>query len=237
MPDFFSYPITTSPLALVIVFLVALVLSHLILLPLLGDREVRWQYIDYVWLPLAFIGLVGTTQMNRSEMASTYLSVWQSRAENLLALSRSTVANYGRDDSYVCSKGKRSLYSPPAEIFDAIERDHASTCEWFRSVKPLLPHTIAEVPQGYSFSYLPPPPKLTSPAAKGPAEAIEHLKALIKQYLEASSHIAMHSAEKETPIFLIVARYLGPFVLAIALAIRITKVTGEIRIKRKKVIQ
>jgi hypothetical protein len=158
MPDFFSYPVTANPLALTAVFAAALALSHLVLLPLLGNSEVRWQYIDYVWLPLAFIGLVGAVQINRSEVASNYVSVWRARAQDLLARSHSTVARYGRDESYLCRKGERSPFSPPPDIFDAIERDHASTCEWFRALGPQFPRDLAEVPQGFSFGSLPPPP-------------------------------------------------------------------------------
>ncbi len=234
MPDFFTYPATASAIALLIVFGLALAISHAVLLPLLGYNEIRWQYIDYVWLPLALLGLIGAVQQNRSEVASYYASVWSDRATRSLMSLHSKAESYSRSESYLCKKGERSNFSPPPDIFDAIERDHASTCEWFKSLRSKLPKALSDVPSGFGFASLPAPPNLTSPAASGPAEAIGYLRAEIDRYTEAERQIKAHQAEAKQPLYLSVIRYLGPFVIAFALALRITKVTGEIRIKKRK---
>jgi hypothetical protein len=235
MIDFFTYPATASAYALLIVFVVALLISHAALLPLLGYNEIRWQYIDYVWLPLALLGLIGAVQLNRSEVASYYVSVWNVRATDSLARMQHMAESYSRTESHLCQKGLRSDFSPPPDIFDAIERDHTSTCDWFKLLRSKLPKSLKDVPPGFEFGSLPVPPNLRSPAASGPAEAIDNLRNELTRYTEAETQTKVHQTEMEPPFLLRLAKYFGPFIIAIALALRITKVTGEIRIKNRKV--
>ena len=44
----YQFPITANPVALMLVFALALGVAHVVLLPALGLDEVRWQYIDYL---------------------------------------------------------------------------------------------------------------------------------------------------------------------------------------------
>jgi len=234
MIDFSTYPAAASASALLIVFFVALLTSHAALLPLLGYNEIRWQYIDYVWLPLALLGLIGAVQLNRSEVASYYVSVWNMRATDSLANMHNMAERYSRTGSYLCQKGVRTEFSPPSDVFDTIERDHASTCDWFKLLGSKLPLVVKDVPPDFGLGSLPAPPILSSSAASGPAEAINNFRNEITRYTEAEAQIKAHQVEMESPLLLRFVKYFGPFIVAVALALRITKVTGEIRIKKKK---
>lgn len=237
MTDFTTYPETTSILAFLLVFAPALLICHKLLLPRLGHNEIAWQRIDYVWIGLAIFGLIGTVQNNRSEMASNFVSVWNERATNSLLHAHSIAESYSKPDSHLCTKGERSKSSPPPDIFDAIERDYANACDWFRSLRSILPTSLNDIPSDFAFSSLPTPPQLYSPAASAPAEAINDLRNTISQLLEAETQIKAHQGEIAHPDLFRAAHFFGPFVLAIALAIRLTKVTAEIRIKRRKIAQ
>lgn len=230
----YHYPITANPSALLVVFVVALCVAHAVLLPTLGEDEVKWQYIDYVWLPLALIGLLAAVQHTRLEIASTYEALARTREASAWRQVHYWAENYSRESSYLCRKGVRSQYSPPPDVFEAIDRDHNSTCDWFRSVKALLPKLPTEVPSNYSDSTLPPPPSQSGHSGRGPLEAVETFRHALVQFSQERATVATQRLEASSAQFFKALRYVGPFVLAIALAIRITKVTGEIRIKRRK---
>lgn len=234
MIDFFSYPATASIYALFSVFAVTLIVSHLVLLPLLGFNEVRWQYIDYVWLPLTILGLAGAVQMNRAEVASNYVTVLNSQAMDALIRLHDMTDRHAETESYLCRKGIRTDYSPPPAIYDAIERDYARTCNWFKILKLNLPKTLKEVPPDFGLNSFPSPPNLSSVSGSGPKEDIEYFRKGVDQVVDAIERIKVHQIEMKPPFFLIMIKYIGPFVIAIALALRITKVSGEIRIKKKK---
>lgn len=228
------YPITANPSALLIVFTVALCVAHAILLPTLGQDEVKWQYIDYVWLPLALIGLLAAVHHTRLEIASANEALARNRETSAWSQVHYWAENYSREESYLCRKGVRSQYSPPPDVFDAIDRDHNSTCDWFRSIKASLPKLSTDVPPDFSGDSLTPPPPQSGHSGRGPLEAVENFRHALQQFSQERTAVATLRREASPPQLLKILQYVGPFVLAIALAIRITKVTGEVRIKLRK---
>ena len=171
---------------------------------------------------------------NKQEVAATYDALARDRTDYSWSQVRSWAETYSRDESYLCRKGVRSAYSPPPEVFDAIDRDYISTCKWFRSIKSQLPEHSHQVQPTFSVESLPALPVLSVHSGSGPSEAIGNFRRAVEDF--SRHHVVGSSLQQEAnpPEVLKVLQFVGPFVVAIALAIRITKVTGEVRIKRQK---
>lgn len=234
MVDFTSYPMAVDIGFLCLVFAIALAISHAVLLPWLGHDEVRWQYIDYLWLPLVLIGLTASVQQNRAEVSSNFEEIWRQRADSQLRMLRNDLIRYGRDSSYLCAPATRGPLSPPPEIFDAIEKDDSETCRWTAAVLGWVPKDLNSVTDDFSIASLPPVPQLSGHSGTGPSDAIANVKNGVARVIEARERIKNHQTERRASEVMGLLKFLGPFVLAVALALRITKVSGEIRIKKAK---
>ncbi len=230
----FSYPLIANPLALILVFLLALVLFHALLLPLLAFNELRWHALDYLWLPMVLFGVLGAAQQNRIEISNAFRGAWEQQLRSSLAEANRLLKYHSSDQTYLCQKATRSEYSPPPHIFEQIERDGIETCNWFKGIKQFVPQFPESVPKGFSLKEMPQPPKLSGHSGSGPEDAIENMQRSLKEVVDALAEIRSHTAEKESPLIIKLAKYYGPLFVCFALAIRITKVTGEARIKRRK---
>lgn len=235
-PMDFSYPLTANPLALVLVFAGALALSHAVLLPLLAFNELRWHALDYLWLPMVLLGVLGGAQQNRVEISNAFRGAWEYQLRGSLAEANRLLKYHTSDQTYLCQKATRSEYSPPPQIFEQIERDGIETCKWFKELQQFVPQSPESVPKGFSLKEMPRPPSLSGHSGSGPEDAIENMQSSLKEVVEALAEIQTHTAEKESPFMIRLAKYYGPLLVCFALAIRITKVTGEARIKRRKLV-
>jgi hypothetical protein len=230
----FSYPLTANPFALVLAFVGALILSHAVLLPLLGFNELRWHALDYLWLPMVLLGVLAAAQQNRVEISTAFRGAWEHQLRGSIAEANRLLNYHTSDRTYLCKKATRSEYSPPPHIFDQMEKDGVKTCKWFRDLQQFLPKAVESIPKDFSLERVPQPPKLSGYSGSGPEDAIENMQSSLRDVVQALAEIRTHTAEKESPFVVQLAKYYGPLLVCFALAIRITKVTGEARIKRRK---
>lgn len=230
----FSYPLIANPLALILVFLGALALSHAVLLPLLALNELRWHALDYLWLPMVLLGVLAAAQQNRVEISNAFRGAWEHQLRGSLNEANRLIRYHTSDQTYLCQKSTRSEYSPPPHIFEQIERDGVETCLWFKNLRKFVPQSPESVPRDFSLKEMPQPPKLSGHSGSGPEDAIENMQRSLKEVVDALAEIRVNAAEKESPLMIQFAKYYGPLLVCLALAIRITKVTGEARIKRRK---
>lgn len=232
--DLTTYPLAVSPVVLLVVFLASLAMAHVVLLRLFALDEVRWQLIDYVWLSLALLGLLGAVAQNRQQVAGNFEIVARMRAESYLSSARRLSDRHSRAESALCRHPTRTQTSPPAEVFDARVADDQRTCEWFRATLSVLPKTVDEVPAAFGPGSLPSRPARSVHSPDAEDYLITLTRDDVANLVENMQLLSMHHSVKSPSEWQQYLTYIGPFLLAFALAIRITKVTGEVRIKRAK---
>ena len=111
---------------------------------------------------------------------------------------------------------------PPAE-FDATQREYNNVCAWARRVVRSLPE---EPPASLEGSGLDQPPGHRSVALQEMFAALGHDLSEYRRYQQSARDL--QSSSERNDLELTVA-FVAPFLLATALALRITKVTGELR--------
>lgn len=208
-------------------FGVFLIIFHLILVPRLKVQA--WKVVEYIWLGFAALGLFGAVEQVREIAARDQISMFQQRATVALSTLRSLVTIYQSNPGPVCRTFTRSEYSPPQEEFEKIQREYNEACAWFKQVVSTIP---AEVPM---------PPRLIEWASvlQGANFSLGDLKDIIRGIHQQVDYyngrvgdlLTVYNATQRTTLEETLV-FLGPFLLAIALALRITKVTGEMRLGR-----
>lgn len=217
VPDF-TYPWTTSVGATLIVFGSAWFLFHLLLVRIGNLTKAGWKRVDYYWLALASAALLTEPAKVREMVSAGYLEYALQSREFEHSRVRGIV-DHAR--SFACYKFARTKDSPPnlAEI----QQNADAVCAWMKTVASYLPE---EPGAKIRVDLIPPAPKE------------EYYRVSITQIESAASkYNASVDQYDETvgpggwPYLGTVARLLSPFLLAIALALRLTKVSGEIRLE------
>ncbi len=131
--------------------------------------------------------------------------------------------------TYLCRKATRSNLSPPN--FDEIERQFDEACAWLKSAPTILPeHDDGPfIPLNFDDTHF--PSDITEPIILNSAQWV---KGLFREYEERRLRLEDLKKQTEQSAFEEASRAVSPILLCIALALRITKVTGEIRLERKR---
>lgn len=157
----------------------------------------------------------------RGTVAESWFSLESSRTASSLERLKSEFSN--PEGTYLCMKFIRSEYSP--DDFDKRQKQHDLRCEWLKEV--------ASVAQSFSIKELPEIKYSSFPKPTFKGESLLERYKLLKKHIDwytedrkAVSEVEalISKSEFEKTIF-----YLSPFLLCFALALRIAKVTGEIR--------
>ena len=225
MVDDLVLPAITSTLWILATFLIALAAFHLLLVRWMPLDKLAWKKVDYVWLPLALLGVIGGVGSVRQEIASGMASTAESRLQFAAREIEDRLA-FGRGPA-ICRTFVRSEYSPPPEEFDRIQRAFDEECKWFRAASERLqgtPFSKQEILRLEDFG---------TPPSGGDKWAASSLQDALRRYNETVTKAKeLSDAKRRSEIEFLLA-IVGPFLLAIALALRITKVTGEIKLETR----
>lgn len=216
------FPPSASLSTIVWVFVVFLAIFHGLFLFLFPLSKIGWKAVDYIWLAAASISIIAATAEVRKTTAAGYREIVQNHLKDDLNAVRSFAASYATGSTF-CSPRTKAASSPPN--FDAIVAEQQASCAWFAGVHAFL----GTIDPGHILTgdQLPAKPHYTlTDLKKIDAEFIEvgtqyNKTVMTKVNLESD---AQRSHEEETLLMV------APYLLAIALALRVTKVTGEIRI-------
>jgi len=154
--------------------------------------------------------------------------MFQDRAASAFSRVRSLVQLSSSSPGAVCRTFVRSEFSPPGGAFDAVQRDYDGACEWFKAIAKALPSELPAPLKPINPSSLPSRPEAS---AAGLADMIGGFFTQLGYYnkqAETLDDLLRKTRRTGVEDSLI---YLGPFLLALALALRISKVTGEIRLE------
>ena len=208
------------------VFLVALGVFHAVLIRAWPLGRIGWKCVDYVWLLFGMIGVLSGVQAVRQELAEGLLP----EAEEFVRFEAASILDrIGAGASpAICRTLEPSEPAPRDEDIQRRQREFDEVCAWFRAAKERVagglpaerPLTLARlggdpVPPGTEFSIV---------------EGLEDAVARYNRAQDTLERLTQQADQSETEATLAAV---GPLLLAIALALRITKVTGELRLERR----
>lgn len=185
-----------------------------------------WKRVDYIWLSFATIGLVGASSQVRLMVASSELNFFNERAVSTYDSFHASIIHNASESGYVCRKFIKSEYSPPEPEFTNVQKEFDLTCTWFQTIAKKLPTAPLEQEQIH-FIYLPD----KDPSIKNTSllEVISDVHEELNNYNKVVKEAEELRSMNQQSYFEKTLTYLSPWLLAFALALRITKVTGELK--------
>jgi len=212
--------VITSDLTWVVgMFVFLLILFHLLFIVIHPLSARQWKIVDYSWLMLAFISVLGLVGEARQYRAEIELRSDQRAMEQSLSDVRGWYISY---QGYICDQAQ-SLKKMPMD-----PGQYPALCNWLEgriNDMNLLLQTDEMAPE------------ITPSLADGlkeftdliPQKERAILKNRIRRYQDRRQTFLTNLAERDQTYIQRILLILAPLMLAMAIAIRITKVTAEFR--------
>jgi hypothetical protein len=210
--------ISLTPVYLLGVFLLLLLAFDLVLVRLLKLCDLAWKRVDYVWLLVALLGVLSVSSHGDRELSASLLEMQKRPTE----FSYKTLRDYLIEGGGVCFDAVRSKDSPP--YFDAMTAEERALCKQSREIAAAMPSSLpADGPPLETMGY-----KTFGQGAKYESQFVATVGQYAKEYSDNQlqyARLASHAKESTGDQ---IYQFLGPLLLALAVALRMTKVTGEI---------
>jgi len=223
-----ALPFFTSLRVILLVFVGALVIFHVVFVFIAKLDKKAWKWVDYFWLSFALIGLVGQVAESRRITATGFRSMSEAKVESNFRILRDRIDFYANSEAF-CRQPVRTASSPPEEEFNRIKLEFDRACAWAKKYASTMPRTVqppfAEVAWN-EFTYA---QNEASSVTKGSMDSIH--QSVDDFNLLVREHAGLLESQEKSEFERTLAM-LSPLLLAVALALRITKVTGEIRLER-----
>ena len=217
----FPLPLMTSTSAVLLCFLGAVLIFHFLLVWPRNIGKRCWKLVDYAWLSIAVLGVFGGVAANRKDAATSLRDMSSFRVAAAIDNVASAI-EFGNSGA-ICRRFTQSEYSPPPDKFARIQDQYDLECAWFKAAKENMPSAIGKGEEVHLQDLGSIPPK------DGDAFAIESLTKSLARYNSSIARQRSLFAESRETRAEETLRYLGPFLIALAIALRIAKVTGELR--------
>lgn len=216
--------ISSSTWYLVLTFVGCLVLFHFLLVRWLKLGKVAWKRTEYIWLGFAALGLLGAAAEARRFVAQNQLDTATIAANAAYEQLRRHV-EFGMGP-YFCRRFTRSEYSP--RNLDEIQKEFDLACRWYTYLNgQLLPTAMPNFPP-FDFDK---PNYLATVSDSSLTRYFSEFDSLGKHYRDAANKVSILKKQAERSHAEGGLIVIAPFLLAVALALRITKTTGEIRLE------
>lgn len=207
-------------------FVLLTIILHVVFVYWRPQSKRWWKCVDYVWLGFATLGIIGAVAEVRKSAATSQLGIYQDLASHALSDVHKHAEFLSQSPGAVCRTFTRSEYSPPAAEFQRIQQEYNEVCNWARKTVSSLPREASTPPSILDTGSLPQRPAITEPALVDMTDYFYHQIDSYNTLVQTVRGLATSSKRDDIEWTLVV---LGPFLLATALAIRLTKVTGELR--------
>lgn len=218
--DFPWYSEATWALAFFLFFVTGF---HVLLVWLFPLGKRGWKKVDYWVSAFALLGLVGSLGSVRQLIAQNMSTLAQSRleAENRFLISQ---LDFGSSPA-ICRKFERTQFSPPPDVFDQRQQEFDLLCHWFESARAKLSREPLAEGSSLTIEYFGTPlPK------DADGSTLRDFQASIVRYNDALSlNRNLSAASQRTELEQLLFAF-GPLLGAVALALRITKVSGELNL-------
>lgn len=227
MRDPLAFPWFTSVSWVLGVFILFLAIFHFVLVKVWPLSAQGWRRVDYIWVSMALLGVLATVDQTRMLVATNLANSVEIRIPSALS-SLKSAATFGTSGA-ICRTFIRSEFSPPEPQFTELQRDFDAQCNWFREISPRVHELTVESARDFDLSKL-----AASRPVGGEPFAYRSFDESLQDLRESYSALSTLRRKTSHAWFHELLLVLGPTVLAIAIALRLTKVTGELRLGRSK---
>lgn len=220
MNEFWTNVIISNGGNVLLLFLLLLALSHLLVFPKNLPKRV-WKKVDYIWLGFTALGLLSLASDVRISIAKNWFEIESSRA--ISSLERLRYFYPAPDNTHFCMQFVKSALTP--DDVQERQKQHDLRCDWLKDVANILKELESEKLPELSMDNFPVPTFDDGYLLETVNNFEKHVNWYNedrKQAIETSSLLSKTDLEKN--LF-----YFSPFLLCLALALRIAKVTGELR--------
>ena len=222
--DSLVFQLATNGIYLLGFLLVLLVFFHIALIRVAKLGKIGWKWTEYVWLGFAALGLVTLTGDVRTWVSENHLQ--NQTASTLFAFDRLTSALQS------AARGACRKFTPsefPSDNLDEIQTEHDDVCDWFKKLEASLPKTVEPDFPALDFSTMPPPDGIRDAILQDLVSWIEHLYDDYNDRRRKRNEFLAKSTKTygEDELY-----FFSPIFLCIALAIRFTKVSGELKLEK-----
>lgn len=205
------------------VFFIFLILFHWILVFRLKLGKIAWKKVDYIWLGVGAIGLMASTSTPRGIIIDNLIHRAEMQISGELQLLHSVETS--NTNSSVCIKFVHSPNSPAEPYFSETQRQYDATCNWLRRAKAIIPKQLDRFSESIEHISLPSAPKVSEQYLN---QLMKNIRNNIDNITTLQAKIYELKSSKEKNPLEEIFQFLGPILISIATALRITKVTGEI---------
>jgi hypothetical protein len=217
--------ISATPLYLLLVFIAMLVTLDLGLVRGKNLSEIAWKHVDYIWLAAAGLGLFAASAQVDHTLSQRYL---QGTQIPRIAAAYSELRAQLADPAGVCMPRQRSAFSPTN--FDDIVAEQQALCKRAKEI-------AAKMPTAFNLKF--PPLEATGFEPIGiesnfETAFVQGVNRAAEQYRQQQRRYAELVMSSKQSTGELVFSVLGPLLISFALALRITKVSGEIKNARAK---
>jgi len=217
----FSYPILINPIVMFGIFAIFLIAFYVSLIRLWPLGKKGWKRVDYIWLSVAALGILGTAGALRRELASHFVVTAEIRAQSSYDLARDQISNLS--GPAICQTFIKSEFVLPN--FEERQQESNRVCEFGRGALNKIP---PKMPKESSFPDFGKYPDVKDEFLKRIFTAID--QAIERYRISRSTLDGLRNDANRSPLDNNLL-FLSPYLFAIALALRITKVTGELRLE------
>jgi hypothetical protein len=224
MPFNESMPWFTSFLWILGIFAVATLIFHTLFIWGWKLSPVNWKRVDYFWLSMALIGLLSTVGTGRELVAKNLLEMERSRLTSLYEHMRYQARTALSQP--LCFAAEHPSTFEASEVARQQASEFGSQCAWFKKVSAVL--DASDRPQKLAADGFGP-----FPAGGDQTAHAQFMETVGILNLEAD-RVDSLAAEGRSKDFENFVRLFGPVLIAIALALRITKVTAEVKAELDK---
>jgi hypothetical protein len=218
--------ISSSPLWLLLALVGLTLLLHIGFVWVFQLKDVTWKYADYVWLFVAALGVLAASGRAGQFIATNVLnSMIEPRTEMSYKMLRSEI-RIGRQ--IACVPRHKTSESPAN--FDEMYRAQQDACQQYIKLDAEMPDSIKEP--------FPPLDKLNFHPITGDKQFVKtemeianKSAAVYEQDLAEYTKVTEKKNSSDAEDFYIA---MGPLLLALAIAVRVTKTSGEIKNAKNK---
>jgi hypothetical protein len=215
---------------LLIFFGILLLIFRILLIHVFKLGKIAWKRVEYVWLAFASVALLSAPGEVRRWIAEH--QIYQATQRTVSAFGELSRTVRTEDPHYICVK-----YGD-----EKTQQQYDEACTWYKKVAESLPRPVEfrkvkdfspdEVDRDYPKLQDPEPPNgLDDTMLVG---SIRRVGMLFRDYNDCRLTLVNLLAETKRNEFEEWLFALAPLLLCIELAIRITKVSGEIRLEKKE---
>jgi hypothetical protein len=216
-----------------VAFLITTALLHVFFVWLWPQSSRFWKGIDYLWLALALLAVVGVAGEVRRFAAEN--QIYQAREATAEALRRLAYRTSG--DSWECNRSLTGSRLEMRWMTPGWKDEHDSqvdaVCGWMNDVKNIL-HAYVDTGR-FPILELPTFPQVSprEPGAYTESALLADVRGYVGRYTENQRHwlLLQEQAKRSRPEILLLA--FGPVLAASGLALRFTKVTAELQMMNR----